>query len=222
MNINIRIDITPGSARRMAYIALTSLVIGLAAVANAVPVTFVSGQKLTAEQLNKNFGDLDAKIAVLDGALASKADKSQTFVITEWQKYTPELRTEKNVLVAGQTATGYYRRVGDSLEATVFAAFAAAPESGAKWWQFTLPDSLTIDFTKVGEIGDSTVGGGLAQRLTENVVLGAYVRSARGVSAVANGATDVFIDDHTPIDFRDHSFLSIYFTVPIVGWGATQ
>jgi hypothetical protein len=222
MNINIRIDITPGTARRVAYMGLTMLAVGFAAVAYAVPVTFVSHRKLTAEQLNENFANLDAQIASLRGALDTKQERSPLPVVTEWQQYTPKLSTDKGALVQGQTTIGYYRRVGDSLEATTFSAFTAAPNSGAKWWQCTLPDGLTIDFKKIGVIGDVTVGGGLAQRLSENVVLGTYIRSATGVTAVANGSSSVFIDDDTPIEFREDAFLSFYFTVPIEGWTATQ
>lgn len=222
MHINIRIEVTPGSARRIAYIALTLLVACLATVAYAVPVTFTNGQKLTAEQLNQNFGDLDAKVIALTTALESKAEKSPALVISEWQKYVPELRTEKNTVVRGQTSSGYYRRVGDSLEATVVASFTVAPETGALWWQFTVPDGLTIDFEKVGEVGDSTVGGGIAQSPTENVALVSYVRSKIGVSAIANGANTIFLNDKVPFEFGGETFVSLYFTVPIVQWGTPK
>ena len=222
MNINIRIDITPGTARRVAYMGLTLVVVGFAAAAYAVPVTFVSHQKLTADQLNQNFADLDAQIASLQGALDAKQERAPIPVITEWQRYTPELRTDKDAVVAGQTTIGYYRRVGDSLEVTTLSSFTAAPNSGAKWWQCTLPDGLTIDFEKIGGTGGVIVGGGLAQHPSINVTLGTYIRSARGVTGVANGSSSHYIEDHTPFEFREGATLSFYFTVPIEGWAATQ
>jgi hypothetical protein len=223
MNIDIRIDITPGSARRAAYVGLTLLVLGLAGIASAVPVKFTAGQRLTAEQLNQNFSDLDEKVAALTMVLQSKADKTPSPVVTEWQEYTPELRTDKDALVGGQIVTGYYRRVGDSLEATVVASFTAAPNSGAKCWQVTVPAGLAIDVEKLGGIGTVFVGGGFAQRPEQNnVVLGTYVRTPTGVSAVADGAMRHFLDDDTPIAFGKDASLSLYFTVPIVGWTATQ
>lgn len=222
MNINLRIDITPGSAKRAAYIGLTLLAFGLAGVAYAVPVTFTSHQKLTAEQLNQNFGDLDARVATLSAALALETEQSKVPVITEWQSYTPQLTTWEGNPVTGHTSTGYYRRVGDSIEVRTVSTFTAEPNSGTKkWWQCSIPEGLTID-TKAGALGETIVGGGAAQRRDQNFVLATYVRSSTGVSAVPNGTASVYINDHNPIDFSNEAYLSFDFTVPIVGWTATQ
>lgn len=218
MNINVRIEITPGTARRVACVALTLLVGGIAAIAYAVPVTFESRQKLTAAQLNQNFGDLEGRVVALSRSIDSKAEKSMVPVVTEWRRYEPELRTNRKVAVREQTTTGYYRRVGDSIEAVTFSAFTAAPNSGATKWLCSLPDGLMMDLEKIGGAGIMTLGGGLAQGVT-NVTLGTYAASATEVSAVASGTASYQINDHSPFDFGNQSSLSLYFTAPIVGWG---
>ncbi len=221
MNINIRIDLTPGSARRIAYVGLTLLLVGLATVANAVPVKFMSHQKLTAEQLNGNFADLEGRVTALGTALDAKADKARLPAMTEWTPYTPTLLTNKRAAVAGQTTTGYYRRVGDAIEVRTSTAFTSAPASGAVTWQVTLPTGLAIDLSRGGPAGSVTVGGGVAQLGTLNVILAAYVQSSVGVTALANGDNSYYVNDQVPFAFANGATFSLYFTVPIAGWGAT-
>jgi len=223
VNVNIRIDLTPGTARRLAYIGLTLLVGCIATVAYALPVTFVSKQKLTASQLNQNFEDLDTRLSATEAALAAKADKAQVPMITGWATYTPTLTTKEGAAVGNQSSVGYYRRVGDSLEVRIATTFTAAPQSNTLWWQWGLPSDLAIDPSASGRVAGTTIGGGLAQQgSTQTFALGPYVRTSKGISASPAGTGSSFINDSNPVAFGAGAEITLYFTVPIQGWTMTQ
>ena len=222
MNINIRLDITPDSARRLAGLGVTLLVLGGAAAAYAgVPVTFVSQQKLTAAQLNENFADLDGRLTTLNAALAGKGDKGTIPIITPWQSYSPVLTTKQGANVENQTSTGYFRRVGDTLEARFFTLFTGAPNSGSPWWQWGLPDGLKIDLLKVGPIAYLSVGHGSASSASaEQGLLDAYVRSAQTVTA--GGSELPYVTDTMPVVFDGGAVITLDIKVPIEGWSVTE
>jgi len=70
--MRITIDVTPGSARRLAIVGATLLVLGVAAVSHAVPVpipdSFTTGLPLTAKQLTSNFDAVEIRLAALEAA----------------------------------------------------------------------------------------------------------------------------------------------------------
>jgi hypothetical protein len=224
VEIKITLDVTPGTAKRLAYVGLTLVALGATAGAYAaLPVKFQSQQKLTAAQLNQNFDDLDGRVNATGDALAAKADKQQVPIITDWQSYVPTLTTQKGVDVSNQTSTAFYRRVGDTLEVRFFTVFSAKPTSGALWWQWGLPGNLLIDLTKNGEIGLAAVGSGTAQQGEAQIVsLSAYVRSNKGVSATGAGSGSYYINDTVPVALDAGGQVTLDFRVPIVGWSATQ
>jgi hypothetical protein len=222
MDINIRIDLTPGTARRLGYVGLSLLVSGIATIAYALPVTFVSKQTLTASQLNQNFEDLDTRLTAAISALEAKADNQQVPIISPWGTYAPTVTTNKGAAVQNQASLGYYRRIGDSLEVRITTTIAAPPQSGSPWWQWGLPDDLTIDLARTGPAAETTIGGGLAQQGIQNFALGPYIRSSKGVSASGAGAASSFINDTTPVAFEAGGVITLFFTVPIHGWTVTQ
>jgi len=71
MKIELRIDVTSGSARRIAVVGITLLIVGAAAVAYASQIRFTSGQMLTAADLNNNFDELYTRLATLESRSAS-------------------------------------------------------------------------------------------------------------------------------------------------------
>lgn len=220
--MHITIEISAATARRLAGIALTLLVGGVAGAAYALPVTFESGARLTADQLNQNFGELDQRLASALDALNGKANRDELPVITEWKAFEPQLVDNRGIVVEGQVGTGFYRRVGDSLELRVYCSFSGVPQQTAIWWQWLLPDDLNIDLLRAGAVGLATVGGGLAQTgESANFSLEAYVRSSRGVSATPSGGRSYYLDESNPTVVGPGSQLSLYATVPIVGWTVT-
>lgn len=224
MDINIRINLTPGTARRIGYVSLTLFLGGLATIAHALPVQFVSHQRLTASQLNQNFEALETRLAAVEAAVANGAPVKPTPIITEWKSYTPSLTRNGNEAspVGNQTTVGYYRRVGNSAEVRVTTDFTAAPESHAQYWQWGLPDDLTIDLFATGSVGGATIGGGLAEQGTASFSLGPYIRSGKGISASPAGATSNYVADTSPVVFAKGGRITLFFTVPIAAWGINE
>jgi hypothetical protein len=221
VDINIRIDVSPGTARRMAVVGVTLLLAGIAAFANALPITFAPHQKLTASDLNKNFSGLENRIAAVETTLDQKASKSALPMVTDWVAYTPAMTTESGKSVANQTTRAFYRRVGDSLEVRTFTAFSAAPKSNAVTWTWSLPDGLKVDVVRAGALATYCLGAGLAQGANENFVVGVYAFDTSRVSAVPGGNPSYHIADQTPFAFDTESSISLVFTVPIESWHAT-
>jgi hypothetical protein len=220
MNIKVSIDFTPGSAKRLAYVCLTTVAVGVSAVAYAaLPVRFQSQQKLTASDLNENFESLEVRL----GALTDKLENLRMPVVTEWQTYVPRLTTSAGAAVGDQISTAFYRRVGDTLEVHLFTQFSGAPETGAPWWQWSIPDNLQIDFTKIGLAGQAIVGSGAAaQTAAKTVALQAYVRGPWSISASGAGSGSFYLNETVPVAFDSGGSVALEFRVPIVGWSATD
>lgn len=222
MDLNIRIHVTPGTARRLIYVGVTLLLGVAATTAYAVPNTFVSGQTLTAAQLNQNFTDLDSRLGAIEDSLARKVEGSGVPIVTEWTAYSPHVTTKEGLLVEHQSTSGMYRRVGDSLQVHVETKFDAPPETGSVWWQWSLPRGMAADETKLGLPGAATIGVGSLREGSNNFVLAVYVRSSSGVSASAGGVATPYINDTTPVAFQASSEIALEFTIPIQGWTATE
>jgi hypothetical protein len=223
VKLNITIDVTPGTARRLIWITLTLLVAGIAGAAYAVPVTFVSQQRLTAQQLNQNFQDLDVRLNEVSAALAEKARQDEVPIITEWQAYTPAFTSKEGVEVSNQITKGYYRRVGDTLEVRAYTAFDGPPNSGSQWWAWGLPEDLTIDFDKAGPGGHTSLGhGGAYPSGALAIALDCYARTSRSISATGAGSESPYFNDTTPFVVGAGDQIAIVFTVPIQGWTVTE
>lgn len=229
MDIRIKIDVTSGAARRLAAVGATLLVVGAAAFANAVPVTFAPHQKLAAAQLNDNFSHLETRIAALEAGLADKADKAALPALNDWVPYPAEMTGPPNSKappVANQTTTAYYRRVGDSVEIRTYTIFSAPPATvfpNQNWsWNWSLPEGLSIDVARAGATSLYVVGSGLAQGVNENVVLSVFTNGPNKVSAVPNGRASFYLNDLNPFAFDKTSTIALHFSVPVAGWQATQ
>lgn len=217
MKIELTVDITRGSARRLTVLGITLLVTGIAAVTMAAPTTFRSKQKLTADDLNRSFSDLQKQIT----ALETKLNALPVPVITEWNKYQPSLTTDKGVVVSGQTTDAYYRRVGDSLEVVMWTAFLQKPSSGGRPWRWSLPPGLSIDQTRTFDAGIGIIGMGSAEvEGGPGSVLTLYAANSTTISGSGTGAISHSLTDTNPVPFDKDSSISLQFTVPIVGWGA--
>lgn len=221
MNINIKVEITAGTTRRLAYLGLTLLIFGISAAAYALPARFMSHERLTAAQLNEHFGALDERITAASSSLTEKAEKSQVPIVSEWTSYSPTLATNKSDPVAAQTTQGYYRRVGDTLEARLFTEFTAPPNSEALWWMWSLPEGLTIDSSKVGAVGLFSIGTAFTECDEVDFPMMVYVRKPQAVSAAPPGAND-FINDTSPCAYAANANIVLQFSVPIQGWTVTQ
>ena len=162
-------------------------------------------------------GALDMRIATIEKALKTFAAKGDVPIVTAWQAYTPVLTRDGGTAVNNVACTGRYRRVGDSVEVAISTVFSGVPTTGGSWYQWSLPNDVSVEATTAG-----VIGSGIAEKgVGNNVVLSVYLRSAKGVSLTANGAGVYYVNDTVPFAMDATSSLSFAFTVPIVGWTAT-
>lgn len=197
--------------RALVFVGLPAAIIMASAMfARAFDTTWIaSGQTLSASQLKADLDEAQSRIATLE---------QQMPAVTEWQSYTPAVTRDGGATVGSQTTTGRYRRVGDSIEVSINTGFSGAPSSGATWWQWSLPTGLVIDTTKL-TCATCIVGSGMAELgASNNFALAVYVRSTKGVSATANGASNYYINDTTPFAWANGAGANFVFTVPIAGW----
>lgn len=141
--------------------------------------------------------------------------------VSDWQEFTPTGSWNTNVVY-----TGFWRRVGDSME--VFAKVecdGGAPNSA----------TLTINLPAGYQIDSAKLTGALNQRevfgrcYTTNVGTGAYYGNVVGDTATSmlpqwtdtsGPAASAFtsITQASPFTYGDADYVQVYFKVPIVGW----
>jgi hypothetical protein len=186
----------------------------------AVPYAVEAGHAVTADSATTAAN----AVGGLATQIAGFANKSEVPVVTAWQSgATPVVMlTNANEAVTAATTTAKYRRVGDSAEVRISTTFAAPPTTGANYYHWTLPDGLVIDLAKVngstGSVGSGWVFATFAIR--QSVTLDVYARTDHSVSAT--GENFWYINDTTPLAFDNGFGIALEFTVPIVGWTATQ
>jgi len=92
MEMKITFDVKPGTPKRVLTIAGgLALIVGIVAVASAVPITFSNGSVLTAEQLNMNFSDLEGRVAALEAGPHTRVETGNhtgTFTDGTWSLHT--------------------------------------------------------------------------------------------------------------------------------------
>lgn len=134
--------------------------------------------------------------------------------VTDWQAYTPTGNMTTNA-----TYSGFYRRVGDSVEVQAKIAFAGATDSTTM--SISLPTGLVIDTAKVfsgqsqalgtANLGDNSAGFGytgvVAVNTTSQVLFWGY-----------NTGT---WSNTVPFTIAASDALQVIFKVPVVGWGST-
>lgn len=143
--------------------------------------------------------------------------------MTDWVPYTPTGSWTGNV-----TYTGEYRIVGDTLEVRAKVVTSAAPTPAATALAINIPPQFQIDTGKLLGIlstdavfGTGTLADGsngykvypVFNNNTSSIVIG-YQSS---VTALGQAVTNT-----TPFTFGAGDFAQIVFTVPIVGFSATQ
>lgn len=152
---------------------------------------------------------------------------SQLYIPSIWTSYTPT-----GGWTGTTTYTGYYKRVGDTVEIMAGVVVSGAP-TGTNI-TFTVPTGLTIDTGKfpdltgwsggVGPLGQAVVyddsGGSLQSRLLGYV---RYVSTTTvGVFAMDDASASVHYLDNvtptTPITFAANDRVSVIFKAPITNW----
>jgi hypothetical protein len=141
--------------------------------------------------------------------------------ITDWVAYTPT-----GAWTANTTYTGYYRRVGDTLQTWVKIALAGAPTSATL--SVNLPSGLTIDTTKFDADTDNYTLG-LAYAKSAGADYQSSIRyqtstSVQPVSWSVSGARvgNAAITQAAPATFANGDEIHIEYSVPVAGWSSTS
>lgn len=104
-----------------------------------LPKTFVNGTTIVADDVNANFNAINAALPK----------------VTEWQNFTPSLRTRfdgqtdaqvSNAAPINLSATGKFRRVGQEIEVVlrITSSGASNNNAGMNWLEVSLPSSALI------------------------------------------------------------------------------
>jgi hypothetical protein len=147
--------------------------------------------------------------------------------VTDWISYTPT-----TTWVSNATATGQWRRVGDTMQCQVRIVTSGAPTTANL--RVNIPSGYTIDTAKMAEsnldgtnahninLGLVTAVDNAAQTYegfagyfsTTQVTLN--IGTASGTHLIASAA----IDQATPFTFGANDRVSATFQIPIVGWSS--
>lgn len=194
-----------------------AFVLGMGVLAHALPVTFEPGMPLMAAQLNQNFDDVAARLAKLESVPTVALP-----VITEWASFESTVDSDSGP-VETQTTSARYRRVGDTLEASIVSKFSRCIAPGPLRWR--LPQGVETDPDKLAS-GDARVGSGTIV----NQGPGAWTVRALAIvphsdrthalpdvatSSQTGGLTCAILGDGP----RETLF---YFSVPIRGWSVSH
>jgi hypothetical protein len=189
-------------SRRVGMAAVVlAMVLGVGLVVRAAaPHTFATGEVVAAADLNA----LQTQITALQSQVQSIPK------ITDWASYSPNPVLTAGTLTA--TATGFWRRVGGSVEVNLYTSITGC--TGAGQIQWSPPPNVAPDINKLpfrfAHIGNALVFTGGAVSTTSVATADATTTSAVALegtncASFSNGAGDV----------------RMTFSFPVVGWTAT-
>lgn len=144
--------------------------------------------------------------------------------IEDWKAFTPT-----GAFTTNSTYTGFYRRIGDSIECLVQILFSGAPNSVT--CQINLPTGLVIDTTKVVTEGPTAntagFGYGAFRDDSAGVVYPTVVayNTTTSVKAIyqntnANGLAGNNFNSASPVVIANLDSIVTRFTVPIANWSS--
>lgn len=170
----------------------------------------------------------DAAIGYFDQVhLGSATNVISDVITTEWTSYTPTGSWSSNT-----TYTGFWRRVGDSMEVDVNITTSGAPTSASL--TVNIPGGYTIDTAKLTSVGSDQRPLGVASILDAAVngynglVLYSSTTAVRVAVNVYNPTsatnplytTNNGVTQALPFSFGASDQVLLHFSVPIVGWSA--
>jgi hypothetical protein len=142
--------------------------------------------------------------------------------LTDWTSFIPTGTWSTNT-----TYTGWYRRVGDSMEMIVKLALAGAPTSASL--TVNLPSGLTMDTTKLPATPGNQVLGQVTGQAAAHTFSGVVFYSSTTAVALdytldgntASIMSYAAITQAAPYTFANADFIYAYVkNVPIVGWSS--
>ena len=139
--------------------------------------------------------------------------------ISDWTSFTPTGSWSTNT-----TYTGFWRRVGDSMEVQVKVALSGAPTTATL--SINLPSGHSIDTSKFANTATGCVGyGRIFDSGSYNGIAAAYYGSTTSVEVRSLSTTVAYsmvaVTQAAPITFANGDLIDLVFQVPIQGWASS-
>jgi hypothetical protein len=194
---------------------------GGTAVANRYSASFQTSSNSTSYRLIFHIAGTTATAWTLkiDDVLVGPQVALYGAPVSDWTAFTPTGSWSSNT-----TYTGFWRRVGDSMEIDVKIATAGAPTSA----QLTvnIPSGYSIDTAKLSNSSDGVLGmltvrdGGVATYAGYVVPSSSTAVSMCSIDDAAAAVALTTITQAVPITFENTDSVNAIFRVPIVGWSS--
>jgi hypothetical protein len=147
--------------------------------------------------------------------------------VTDWAAYTPDFKGGTNGLAfTNTTTTGFWRRVGDSMEVKVKTTFQNTPATGTGQYRWSIPTGYTIDTSKLQNTSAGASIEGNAGAVRSGVAFWNGRVTGGGtstqVSVVTNNQADAWqATGGFPFTWTTNDEAYLKFSVPITGWSST-
>jgi hypothetical protein len=200
-------DVT-GSAL-VAPISVTGKILGLAGYASSL---FSIPDSATTMRFGIHIArtSTDALTLRLDDVKITKRTTAKGMAGSDWIAYTPTLNNATNA-----SASGYWRRVGDSIEVKAVATYSGAGHASS--FTISLPAGLNFDSSK-GAGSTSRDAAGIANWYDDSVSGYNWLGARQvGTNAVGIGSTTAFLSSSS---FAANDSVYVLFSGPIVGWSS--
>jgi hypothetical protein len=194
-----------------AEIGVTGQVHCSVVVASTTSATVYTGQSSTAK-------DTEVQVQCSRGSDYNQFDQRFVPVVQDevgdnWTDFTPT-----GLWTTNTTYTGKWRRVGDTMQVSVNASLAGAPDAGNVY--VNLPSGYTIDTAK---LADTTVGiGFLGSGSAHDSGTGSQTIEVRykdtSSAYVTPRSGSGYVGQTVPFTWASGDDLNVYFEVPISGW----
>lgn len=153
----------------------------------------------------------------LDNVYVGPDQQSYGSPVSDWVAFSP------NMGATNTTYTGYWRRVGDSMEVQVGFTFSGAPSA---FGSVNLPTGFTIDTAKLANATayQSNFGEGMVYISGSAQPLHLTYSATTGLAMVYEASTSNQITPTSPTapyTLDATSRASVWFRVPIAGWSST-
>lgn len=150
----------------------------------------------------------------LDEVKIGTMNTAQGPPVTDWTAFTPT-----GNWVSNTTYTGFWRRVGDTMEITCKAVTSGAPTSAV--FSCSLPSGYTIDSSKISTSQNSIYGVASAWDNGVSNHSGMVIyNTSTTVTAMTDGTGTAFWTQANPLTFGSGDEIKMMFKVPITGWGS--
>lgn len=142
-------------------------------------------------------------------------------VATDWTVYTPTWTgSGGDPAIGNGTLTGYWRRVGDSMEIQIRTQVGTTTTAGAGTYSWSLPAGYSMDTAKIaGTAGASArVGGAVILDSGTNYFQASAVYQTATTLRLSLDANVNLVSATVPMTPANGDSYSVFVTVPIVGW----